>query len=235
RDGAFAEYIVVGVRGAYPCPPHLDYELASFAEPVSCALRGADRAAYRSGETATIIGDGAMGLLHVQLAAQKGLSRLIVVGHHDEKLELARHFGATDVVHAARDDVYGSVMDLTAGLGTDVVMEVVGKPPAVELAVRLAKKGGRIVIFGFAPEGAQAAVSPFDILSRELTIMGGWVNPYTFPRAIDLLASGKVNCRPFITTRLSLDEAPKGIQLMMDKPQGFVKALVKIEGGAPWQ
>jgi len=228
RDGAFAEYIVVGVRGAYPCPPHLDYELASFAEPVSCALHGADRAAYRSGETATIIGDGAMGLLHVQLAAQKGLSRLIVVGHHEEKLELARQFGATDVVHAGSQDVYQAVMDLTAGLGTDVVMEVVGKPPAVELAVRLAKKGGRIVIFGFAPEGAQASLSPFDILSRELTILGGWVNPYTFPRAIELLAAGKVDVRPFITHRLTLDEAPKGIELMMNKPHGFVKALVRI-------
>jgi L-iditol 2-dehydrogenase len=105
-------------------------------------------------------------------------------------------------------------------------MEVVGKPPAVELAVGLAKKGGRIVIFGFAPEGAKATFSPFEVLSRELSILGGWVNPYTFPRAIDLLASGKVDVRPLITTYLNLDEVQKGIELMMNKPQGFVKALV---------
>lgn len=228
RDGAFAEYIKVGVRGTYPLRNDADYEVAVFTEPVSCALRGADRAGYRAGETATIIGDGAMGLLHVQIAAQSGLSRLIVVGHHDEKLELARRFGATDVVNAKCEDVQAVVMGLTRGLGTDVVMEVVGKPPAVEMALRLAKKGGRIVIFGFAPEDETATFSPFEVLSRELTILGGWVNPYTFPRATELLASGRVDVRPFITTRLSLDEVQKGIDLMMDKPQGFVKALVKM-------
>jgi 2-desacetyl-2-hydroxyethyl bacteriochlorophyllide A dehydrogenase len=228
RDGAFAEYIAVGIRGTYPIPEGLDPELMSFTEPVSCALRGADRAGYRSGETATIIGDGAMGLIHVQLAAQKGLSRLIVVGHHDEKLEMARRFGATDVINANRQDVQATVMELTKGFGTDVVLEVAGKPATVELAIRLAKKGGRIVIFGFAPEGAQASFSPFEVLSRELTILGGWVNPYTFPRAIDLLASGKVDVQSLITTHLSLDEVQTGIDLMMHKPQGFVKALVKM-------
>jgi 2-desacetyl-2-hydroxyethyl bacteriochlorophyllide A dehydrogenase len=228
RDGAFAEYIKVGVRGTYPLRKDADYEVAAFTEPVSCALRGADRAGYRAGETATIIGDGAMGLLHVQLAAQSGLSRLIVVGHHDEKLELASKFGGTDIVNAKREDVQAVVMELTGGLGTDVVMEVVGKPSAVELALRLAKKGGRIVIFGFAPEGETATFSPFEVLSRELTILGGWVNPYTFPRATELLASGEVDVRPFITTYLSLDEVQKGIDLMMDKPQGFIKALVRM-------
>jgi threonine dehydrogenase-like Zn-dependent dehydrogenase len=118
-------------------------------------------------------------------------------------------------------------MELTGGLGTDVVMEVVGKPPAVELAIRLAKKGGRIVIFGFAPEGAAATFSPFDVLSRELTILGGWVNPYTFPRAIELLAAGKVDVSTLITTHLNLDKVQEGIELMMHKPQGFIKALVK--------
>lgn len=227
RDGAFAEYVTVGVRGAHPIPENLDYEVASFAEPVSCALRGADRAGYAAGETATIIGDGATGLIHVQLAAQGGLSRIIVVGHHDEKLEMARQFGATDVINAKHDDVHTAVMELTVGLGTDVVVEVVGKPSAVEMAIRLAKKGGRIVIFGLAPQEGTAAFSPFDVLSRELTILGAWVNPYTFPRAIDMLASGKIEVRPLITTYLSLEEAQKGIETIMNKPHGFIKALVK--------
>ena len=228
RDGAFAEYVTVGVRGTYPLPEGLDYEVASFTEPVSCALRGADRAGYRAGETATIIGDGPMGLLHVQLAAKSGLSRLIVIGHHDEKLELARQFGATDVVNAKHGDVQAKVLELTKGFGSDVVIEVVGKPPSVELALRLAKKGGRVVIFGFAPEDATATFSPFQVLSRELTILGGWVNPYTFPRATELLGTGVVDVRPLLTTYLSLDEVKKGIDLMMDKPEGFIKALVRM-------
>jgi len=226
-DGAFAEYIKIGIRGTYPLRNGLDYEIAAFTEPVSCALRGVDRAGYQLGETVTIIGDGPMGLLHVQLAAQSALSQLIVIGHHDEKLALAKQFGATEVINAKTEDAEAKVMDLTGGRGTDVVMEVVGKPPAVEMAIRLAKKGGRIVIFGFSPESEKAAFSPFEVLSKELTILGSWVNPYTFPRAIELLASGKVDVRPLITTHLVLEEVGKGIALMMDKPKGFIKAIVR--------
>jgi L-iditol 2-dehydrogenase len=225
-DGAFAEYVVVSKRGAYPVPPGLDYESASFAEPVSCALHGADRAGYRPGGTVTIIGDGPMALLHVQLAAQSGASRLIVSGHHNERLTMAKAWGATDVVNAGESDVRQAVMDLTGGLGTDVVMEVVGKPSAVELALKLAKKGGRVVIFGFSSEGAQAAFSPFEVLSRELTVMGAWVNPYTFPRALDVLAAGVVDVKPLVTHRLPLEQTGQGIAMMMDKPAGFLKALV---------
>jgi L-iditol 2-dehydrogenase len=227
RDGALAEYVVVTKRGAYPVPAGLDAELACFAEPVACVLRGVDRAAYRAGETVTIMGDGPIGLLHVQLAAHSGAGRVIVVGRHDEKLAMARRWGATDAINADRAAVREAVMDLTGGLGTDVVVEAVGKPPTVELALKLAKKGGRIVIFGFSPEGAQATFSPFELLSRELTILGSWVNPYTFPRALDALASCVVDVRPFITHRMGLDGVGDAIAMMMDKPAGFIKALVK--------
>ena len=227
RDGGFAEYVMVTKRGAYPVPAGLDAELACFAEPVSCVLHCADRAAYRAGETITVLGDGPIGLLHTQLAAHSGPSRLIVVGRHDEKLAMAQQWGATDVINSSQTDVREAVLDLTAGLGTDVVVEAVGKPPTVELALKVAKKGGRIVIFGFSPEGAQATFSPFELLSRELTIMGSWVNPYTFPRALDALASGVVDVRPFITHPMSLGHVGDAIALMMDKPDGFIKALIR--------
>jgi len=229
RDGGFAEYVLVGERGVYPLPQGLEPEQAAFAEPVSCAVHGADQAAYRAGGSALIIGDGPMGLLQTQLAAQAGLSRLIVLGHHPRKLELARAFGADVTLAPADGDLRQAVLDHTGGLGAEVVVVAVGKAGVIEQAFDLAKEGGRIVIFGFAPEGERASFSPFQLLSRELSVVGSWVNPYTFPRALDLLASGKVQVAPFITHRIGLGGLQQAIEMMQSKPQGFIKAMVGFQ------
>ena len=83
-----------------------------------------------------------------------------------------------------------------------------------------------MVIFGFVPEGQTATFVPFDVLSRELTILGSWVNPYTFRRAIHLLASGSVDVKPLISRRVGLDSVLDAIQCMEQKPEGFMKAVV---------
>ena len=225
KDGGFAEYAKVGEKGAYKIPDNLDYESASFTEPVSCAVHCIDRAGIKPGETVLIIGGGATGQILLQLAKNSGASKLIMVTRSEWKLELAKKFGATDVINA-KGDVLKETLDLTDGFGADIVIEAVGTPKTIEQAVTLTKKSGRIVIFGFAPEGEKANFIPFDILSKELTIMGSWVNPYTYSRALDILASKQVDVKPLISKRIKLDDIMNGFKAMMEKPKGFMKALI---------
>ena len=77
-------------------------------------------------------------------------------------------------------------------------------------------------------EGEKESFIPFDVLSKELTIMGSWVNPYTFSRALDILASKKVDVKPLISMRLPLDNIMDGFKAMTEKPKGFMKALVQL-------
>jgi 2-desacetyl-2-hydroxyethyl bacteriochlorophyllide A dehydrogenase len=227
KDGGFAEYIKITAKGAYKIPEGLDYESAAFAEPVSCAVHGIDKASVKQGETVVIIGGGAMGQIILQLALSAGASKLIMIEQLKSKLELAKKFGATDLINAKEEDVIQRTLDLTNGLGADVVIEVVGNPKTVELAIKLVKKSGRVVIFGFSPEGEKANIIPFEILSKELTIMGAWVNPYTSYRALEILASGKIDVKSLISIRLPLDKIMDGINLMIDKPEGFIRAVIK--------
>ena len=227
-NGAFAEYIVVGEKGTYKIPDALDYEKASFCEPVSCAIHGIDRAMIKPGETVTIIGGGQMGQILLQLAKNAGASKLIMITRSQWKLDLAKSFGATHLISAKKENVTESIMDITNGLGCDVVIEAVGSPRTVEQAFNLAKKSGRVVIFGFSPEKEKATFVPFDLLSKELSILGSWVNPYTFSRAIEIIASHQINLDPIISKKLNLDEIMEGFKLMMEKPEGFMKALVKL-------
>ncbi|MCK5156493.1 MAG: zinc-dependent alcohol dehydrogenase family protein [Spirochaetales bacterium] len=228
RDGGFAEYAKLTEKGAHKIPDELDYETASFTEPVSCAVHCIDRAAIQPGETVLIIGGGSTGQILLQLARDCGASRLIMVTRSEWKLRLAESFGAADVINADKENVLEKTLDITDGLGADVIIEAVGTARTIEQAVTLAKKTGRIIIFGFAPEGVEARIMPFDIISKELTIMGSWVNPYTFPRALMVLANKKIDVETLISTRLPLDDIVKGFKLMMEKPEGFMKALVKI-------
>ena len=226
-DGGFAEYIKITTKGAYKIPKGLDYESAAFVEPVSCATHGIDKASIKQGESVLIIGGGTMGQIILQLARNAGASRLIMVEQLKSKLEFAKKFGATDVINAKEEDVLQKTLDITDGLGADVAIEVVGNPKTVELATTLVRKSGRVVIFGFSPEGKKANIIPFDVLSRELTIMGSWVNPYTSYRALDILESGKIDVKALISKRLPLDNIMDGINLMIEKPEGFIKAVIK--------
>lgn len=226
RDGGFAEYCTAGEKGVYKIPDALDFESAAFTEPVSCVVRGADRIGYKHGDSVVIIGGGPMGQVHLQFALHSGAKKVILVEPQESRIEMATKFRADRVINPDKEDVKKAVLDLTEGLGADVVIEVVGHASTIEQAVDLAKKGGKILIFGFAPEGEKASIIPFDILSRELTIIGSWVNPYTYSRALDILASKQVDVKPLISSRVELDKIMDGFNMMIDKPKGFMKALV---------
>jgi len=227
KNGGFSEYAICGEKGTYKIPENLDYETASFTEPLSCAVHCLDKVAIKPGETVAIIGAGIMGQILTQMIKNSGVSKLIVISRSEWKLNLAKEFGATDVIKSqSSSEVKEEILKITDGLGVDLVIEAVGKIETVEESFSLAKKGGRIIIFGFSPEGKEAKFIPFDFLSREITLLFSWVNPYTFPRALQILASGKINLKPLISMRLKLENINEGFKAMAEKPKGFMKALV---------
>ena len=227
RDGGFAEYVAVNEKGTYKIPPGLSFEVAAFSEPVSCAIHAIDRAGIKVGESVAIIGGGTQGQIILQLARIAGATELIMITRSAEKLDLAREFGATHLIRAGKENVKERILEITDNQGVDVVIEAVGSVETVEEAIELAKRGGKVIIFGFTPEKEKATFMPFDILSKELTIMGSWVNPYAFLRAISLLAKGKIKVEPLISKKIKLDNIMDGFKLMIEKPKGFMKAIVE--------
>lgn len=228
RDGGFAEFCTASEKGVYPMPDGLDFEVASFTEPVSCVVHAADRIGYKAADNVVIIGGGPMGQIHLQFALNAGVNQVILVELEESRIKMAKEYGATHVLNPKEVDIKKTVMELTGGYGADVVVEVVGHANTLEMGMELAKKGGKIIVFGFAPEGEKASFIPFDILSKELTIIGAWVNPYSYSRALDVLASGQVDVRPLISSRVKLDDIMDGFNMMIEKPEGFVKALITI-------
>lgn len=206
-DGGFAEYSLAPRAQLYPLPPGLEWAAAAMAEPLACCLHGLDLAGIRAGQTVLVIGGGAIGQLHAQLARLSGAGRVVVLDPVPERRELALALGAD----AALDPTGRTTAELRRALGggADVVIEAVGSRATTEQSLALVAAGGTVVWFGVAPPDARSSVSPYDIYRREITVRGSFVNPFTHGRALALLASGRLHVEPLITRRVPMEELPE--------------------------
>jgi 2-desacetyl-2-hydroxyethyl bacteriochlorophyllide A dehydrogenase len=226
RDGGFAEYVLVPQKQAFEIPLALDPVHGAFCEPLACCLHGIDISGIKTGSTVVVLGGGVIGLLTVQLARLAGATTVILSTRQASKRRLAEEVGATATVDPLATDVVEAIAG-PAGLvpgGVDVVIECAGVAETVQQSTRLAKAGGTVVILGVLPQGEKVEIEPFDILFRELRVLGSFINPYVHRRAADLVASGAIEIDKLISRRISLDDAP-GI-ISRPAAAGEVKVLV---------
>lgn len=209
RDGGFAEYVRVPQRQAFALPLDLPPLHGAFCEPLACCLHGIDIASIPAGGSVVVLGGGVIGLLVVQLARLAGAKQVVLATRQASKRDLAVRIGATATIDPAAGDVVAAVSGPEGLLpgGADVVIECAGVPETVTQSVRLACSGGTVVILGVMPQGATVAIEPFDILFRELRVLGSFINPFVHRRAADLVARGAIALDPLITRTVSLADA----------------------------
>jgi 2-desacetyl-2-hydroxyethyl bacteriochlorophyllide A dehydrogenase len=205
-DGGFGEYSLAPRTQLHPFPSSLGWTEAAMAEPVACCLHGIDLAGIRAGQTVLVIGGGAIGQIHAQLARLSGAARVVVSDTIGQRRELALALGADGVLDPSAQSVVE--MRQTLDGGADVVVEAVGSQVTTEQSLALVAAGGTVLWFGVAPPEARSSVSPEDIYRREITVRGSFVNPFTHGRALALLASGRLQVAPLITRQVALEELP---------------------------
>lgn len=206
RNGAYAEYLMVPRSQVIPLPNHVDAVDATLIDPLACAINAVNRAEVQDGQQVVVVGMGSSGLC--TLAALKALtsSRVAAIDRHDDKLEIARQFGADLTLHSGRDDVLERVKAWTSSDGAERVIEVTGKADAARLALSLLTRRGRLVIYGVFDGPVSLDLS--SITFREAEVVGAVGSPGTYQLATELVASGKVNLRPIVSRIISLTEVP---------------------------
>jgi len=205
RDGGFAECVLVPESQATALPPTLDPRHGAFCEPVSCCLHAIDVARIPRGGSVLVIGGGVIGLLMVELARRAGAGQVVLSTRQSPRRALALSLGATAAVDAAGND--GAVLAVMPD-GADVVLECAGLGETFLQSIRLAKRGGTVVIFGVVPQDERVQVSPYELLTKELRLESAWLNPLTHPRAAELIASGALSLDTLVTRTVGLDEVP---------------------------
>ncbi len=204
-DGGMAEYCIVPVSQIYPVPHDMSQEKSVFIEPVSCIIHGIDRARITVGDIAVIIGGGTIGLLMIPLLKNAGVSKTILIEPVTSKRERAVDLGADVVLDPGKDNLYDAVFDSTQE-GADIVMECAGTPNTAKQAFEFVRRGGTIEFFGVCPKGETIPVEPYDVFSNELTILGSYVNPHTFSRAIRMLEAGIIDTDKLLTGKYKLED-----------------------------
>ncbi|WP_456280718.1 Zn-dependent alcohol dehydrogenase [Cupriavidus sp. JZ107] len=164
-------------------------------------------AGVRPGETVAVIGCGGIGLATINAAALAGAGRIIAIDRLPGKLELARRFGATDVVDASAADPVDAVRTLTGG-GVHHAFEAIGLKATAEQAFAMLRRGGGATVIGMLPPGVKIELKGTDFLAEKRiqgSMMGSNRFPIDMPRLVDFYLSGRLELDALIAQRLPLE------------------------------
>lgn len=207
-DGGFSEYCSAPASQVYRVNPSLSYEEAAMTEPVSCCLHGIDLCNIKCGDTVAVIGCGMIGLIMAQLAKLSGAAKIIAIEPIKEKREEALKLAADIAIDPISEDI-NAVLGKENISQIDCVIECVGKSATIEQAISIAGKYSTVMMFGLTEPAAEIKVKPFEIFKKEITLKSSFINPYTFPAAIKLIESGKLDISSMIYAKRPLSELPE--------------------------
>jgi L-iditol 2-dehydrogenase len=217
-DGAFAEYVVVPAVFAHPVPENVSDQAAALLEPLSVGIWACRKGGVTAGSRVLVTGAGPIGLVCLQAALAFGATEVTVSDVNPARLALAKELGATQVVDARE----AGVADLTPR--PTVLLECSGHPPAIADAIRALDRAGRAVLVG---TGSADVPLPLQVLQEhELEVTGTFRYANTWPTAIALVASGRVDLDRLVTGTYRLDQAEEALTAGRRDPQS-VKVVLR--------
>ena len=222
-NGGFADYVNIPennvlINGIVPIESNIHNDEASLIEPLSCCLN-----AYLNinnsvrDEYVIIIGDGPIGLIHLQISKLFG-AKTIVVGKIPSRLREAESIGADKILmNNDSDESIRSILDYTYEKGGKLIIVATSNPDAIDLALKVAGKNSLINLFAGIPKNKFVNIDPNLLHYNQITLSGSFSStPNLMKKAVDLVNNQKINLRRLVTHRFSLDEIEKAFSITED-------------------
>ncbi|BAN27266.1 NAD(P)-dependent alcohol dehydrogenase [Caballeronia insecticola] len=225
--GCLAPFVVHPAAFTYKLPDNVSFAEGAIVEPLSIGLQAAKKAAIKPGDVAVVLGAGTIGMMCALAALAGGCSRAIVCDLVQEKLDLIGGVQGVTAVNIRDKRALDVVNELTDGWGADIVIEASGNEKAFDGIVDLLCPGGCIVLVGMP----QHAI-PLDIVAvqiKEARIESVFRYANIFPRAIQLIASGKLDVKPFISRTFPFAEGIKAFEEAASGVPTDVKVQIVLE------
>lgn len=229
--GGFCEYVrlpAINVdRGTWKLPENVNYDEATFVEPLACVLRGQRIANLRPGASVLVLGSGISGLLHINLAAATGAGLIVATDLNEYRLNAAKQFGAS-VALKGDEDVAAKFKELNNGRGADLVIVCATAKSAFEQAMDAVERGGTILFF--APTMDEVTI-PFSINDlfwrRDITCTTTYAaSPADCTTALELIKHGRIDVKSMITHSFGLADAVEGFRLVAEAKES-IKVIIK--------
>lgn len=235
EDGGYAEYITVPAENLVELPEQVSYEAAAMMEPMAVAVHAMRRMNVRPNESVVICGLGTIGLLLLMFLREAGISNILVVGNKGFQKKTILELGISEDCYcdSRKQNVEQWIIDKTGGSGIDVFFECVGKNETVIWAVNSTIPGGKIMLLGNPHSDMNLEQNIYwKILRNQLTLKGTWNSSFTgeldddWNYVLEKVAEGKVKPEILITHKLDFEELEKGLMIMRDKTEDYVKVMV---------
>jgi len=237
--GGFAEYVAVKLteRGPHHLPAGVSFEEGATLEPLATSIHGVDLARPGRGETVVVLGAGIIGLGCLQVLRATRDCRVIMVDASKRRLDMARALGADAIVDLTATDPLEAVIGLTGGAkpldrfqvrsgNADAVIDCAGAQVSPDQGLSMLKQAeGRLVLVALFERPPTLDFN--QVVRKQVTVRGSWAwTGDDFRRAIELVASGRIDRKPLISHQFSLAETPLAFSTQ-DRPEAAIKVLLK--------
>lgn len=226
--GNLTRYYVHSASYCYKLPDNVSLEEGALMEPLAVGVHACRRAGVSLGKRVLICGAGPIGLVNLLTARAMGASEVVITDIMDNRLEVAKAMGATHTYKASRkpaEEQAEEVTQLFGGHKPDVTIECSGVEASVRFGIFATRSGGCLVLVGLGkPEIAMPIVNA---AVREVDIRGIFRYANCYPTAIAMVASGKVDVKPLITHRFTLEETLKAFETAKTGAGGAIKVMIK--------
>jgi threonine dehydrogenase-like Zn-dependent dehydrogenase len=231
--GGFAQRVAAPVHACFPVPENVSLHDAALTELFSLGIHGCRRAQIEPGDVVVILGAGKLGLSILSVARLTAADSIIVTDRLPYRLDVAKALGADVCLDVTQVDPVPEALKLTGGEGADRVVEAVGhaipglngKQPMTE-AAEIVRSAGRVVVMGQGPE--EEAVFWRSFVWKEAEIIASRVTLGEFPRALRMLARGRLHPDRIVTHELPLERIGEAFELMLDPQAQAIKVLLAI-------
>jgi L-iditol 2-dehydrogenase len=215
-DGALCDYVTIGAGYAHRVPDSVSDDAAALCEPLSVGIAAVRKAGLVGGSRVLIAGAGPIGIVLTQLARAYGATDIVVSDPDAARRVLAKDFGATQVLDPTSEPI--------GELGVDAFIDASGAPPAVVDGILAVRPAGTVVLVGL---GAESMELPTHVIqNRELVLTGVFRYANTWPTAIALIESGRVDLDAMVTAHFPLEKAAEALD--SDRTPGSVKSVVAV-------
>jgi len=215
-DGAFCDYVTIGAAFAHPVPETVSDDAAALCEPLSVGIAAVRKAGLEAGYRVLIAGAGPIGIMVAQVARAYGATDIVVSDPDESRRLQAEDFGATAVLDPTSEPI--------GEFGVDAFIDASGAPSAVVDGIRAVRPAGTVVLVG---SGAETMELPTQVIqNRELVLTGVFRYANTWPTAIALVESGRVDLDAMVTAHFPLEKAAEALD--SDRTPGSVKSVVTV-------
>ncbi len=224
RHGAFAEKVAVPQHVLHRIPGSVSFTEAAMVEPIAVAAHALNISGLKPGNSAVVTGAGMVGVFVVQLLKIFGANPVIAIDIDNQKLELAKKYGADFVFHSEEKNLSEKIAQLTKNRGADLAFEVVGISETVQTSIQNTRKGGTVVLVGNLSPQIQFPLQ--QVVTREITVQGSCAINGEYELVLDLLAGKKVDVGPLISAVAPLAEGAEWFKRLYGKEPGLNKIIL---------